>query len=171
MKKITLLAVATLTVLSLAGCSKSSKPVHHHATKTELVAKKKAKKEAAEKAKKKKQAEKKKKAEQKAKLAKQKQAKLAAQKAAANQQAQQNQQLQSNQGQQHLTQGQINQQRGYDPAGAPIMPGSDHAPGANPDGTPDAWVQGQNEWAIQQGYENPDGTETEKGKELEQGIN
>lgn len=40
-------------------------------------------------------------------------------------------------------QGQINRQRGYDPSGAPVIPGQDHAPGATPDGTPDPWVQGQ----------------------------
>lgn len=58
-------------------------------------------------------------------------------------------------------------QRGYDPNGAPLLPGADHAAGSNPDGTPDDWVRGQDEWAIQQGYMNPDGTETEKGRELE----
>lgn len=37
----------------------------------------------------------------------------------------------------------INRQRGYDPNGAPLLPGQDHAAGSNPDGSPDAWVQGQ----------------------------
>lgn len=66
-------------------------------------------------------------------------------------------------GQQGKSQGEINRERGYDPNGAPLLPGEDHAAGSNPDGTPDAWVQGQDDWAIQNGYMNPDGTNTPKG--------
>lgn len=66
-------------------------------------------------------------------------------------------------GQQGKSQGEINRERGYDPNGAPLLPGQDHAAGANPDGSPDAWVQGQDEWAIQNGYMNPDGSNTAKG--------
>ena len=44
--------------------------------------------------------------------------------------------------------------------------GTYHAPGSNPDGTPDAWVQGQDEWLAQHPeYNNvtvqPDGTVTQ----------
>lgn len=66
-------------------------------------------------------------------------------------------------GQQGKSQGEINRERGYDPNGAPLLPGQDHAAGDNPDGTPDPWVQGQIEWEIQNGYLNPDGTNTAKG--------
>ena len=34
---------------------------------------------------------------------------------------------------QSKTQGQINMERGYDPNGAPLLPGQDHAAGSNPD--------------------------------------
>ncbi|MDT2437292.1 hypothetical protein P7D98_11210 [Enterococcus avium] len=40
-------------------------------------------------------------------------------------------------------QGQENIQNGVDPNGNELLPGQDHAAGSNPDGTPDAWVQGQ----------------------------
>lgn len=66
-------------------------------------------------------------------------------------------------GQQGKSQGEINRERGYDPNGAPLLPGQDHAAGSNPDGTPDAWVQGQDDWLIQNGYMNPDGSNTAKG--------
>ena len=72
---------------------------------------------------------------------------------------------QHNQQPQQKTQGQINVERGYDPNGAPLLPGQDHAAGSNPDGSPDAWVQGQINWEIRNGYANPDGTLTEKGKQ------
>lgn len=51
------------------------------------------------------------------------------------------------------------------------MPGQDHAAGSNPDGTPDSWVQGQNDWAIQNGYMNPDGTNTAKGQAADDEVN
>src|SRR5699024_9866913 len=64
----------------------------------------------------------------------------------------------------------INMERGYDPNGNPLLPGQDHAAGSNPDGTPDAWVQGQIDWAIQNGYLNPDGTNTPKGQAAEDEV-
>lgn len=48
-------------------------------------------------------------------------------------------------------QGTINRARGYDPNGAPVLPGQDHAAGDKPDGTPDDWVQGQIDWCKQHG--------------------
>lgn len=68
------------------------------------------------------------------------------------------------------SQGEINRERGYDPNGAPLLPGQDHAAGSNPDGSPDAWVQGQIDWAKQNGYLNPDGTETDKGRVTDQEV-
>ncbi|HAM86285.1 MAG TPA: hypothetical protein DCP87_01765 [Lactobacillus sp.] len=64
----------------------------------------------------------------------------------------------------------MNRERGYDPNGAPLLPGQDHAAGSNPDGSPDAWVQGQIDWAKQNGYLNPDGTETDKGRAADQEV-
>lgn len=64
------------------------------------------------------------------------------------------------------SQGEINKELGHDPKGAPLLPGQDHAAGANVNGDPDPWVQGQIDWAIREGYMNPDGTDTEKGKQL-----
>ncbi|MDM8220011.1 DUF5067 domain-containing protein [Limosilactobacillus mucosae] len=68
------------------------------------------------------------------------------------------------------SQGEINRERGYDPNGAPLLPGQDHAAGSNPDGSPDAWVQGQIDWAKQNGYLNSDGTETDKGRAADQEV-
>lgn len=68
------------------------------------------------------------------------------------------------------SQGEINRERGYDPNGAPLLSGQDHAAGSNPDGSPDAWVQGQIDWAKQNGYLNPDGTETDKGRAADQEV-
>lgn len=68
------------------------------------------------------------------------------------------------------SQGEINRERGYDPNGAPLLPGQDHAAGSNPDGMPDAWVQGQIDWAKQNGYLNSDGTETDKGRAADQEV-
>ena len=65
------------------------------------------------------------------------------------------------------TQGQINMERGYDPNGAPLLPGQDHAAGSNPDGSPDAWVQGQIDWAKRNGYMNADGSPTQKERNME----
>lgn len=79
----------------------------------------------------------------------------------------QNQTQQSNSGK---SQSEINRERGYDPNGNPLLPGQDHAAGSNPDGSPDAWVQGQINWAIQNGYMNPDGTNTPKGQAAEDEV-
>lgn len=68
------------------------------------------------------------------------------------------------------SQGEINKELGHDPKGAPLLPGQDHAAGANVNGDPDPWVQGQIDWAIREGYMNPDGTDTEKGKQLKQQV-
>lgn len=68
------------------------------------------------------------------------------------------------------SQSEINKERGYDPNGNPLLPGQDHAAGSNPDGSPDAWVQGQINWAIQNGYVNPDGTNTPKGQAAEDEV-
>lgn len=68
------------------------------------------------------------------------------------------------------SQSETNRERGYDPNGAPLLPGQDHAAGSNPDGSPDAWVQGQIDWAIQNGYMNPDGTNTPKGQAAEDEV-
>lgn len=68
-------------------------------------------------------------------------------------------------------QGQDNLQNGVDPNGNPLLPGQDHAAGANPDGSPDAWVQDQIDWAIENGYSNPDGTPTEKGQQAIDEVN
>lgn len=59
------------------------------------------------------------------------------------QQSKQSENAQQSKNGRPLTQGEINRQRGYDPNGAPLLPGQDHAAGSNPDGSPDAWVQGQ----------------------------
>ena len=79
----------------------------------------------------------------------------------------QSQENSNQQNQQPKTQGQINMERGYDPKGHPIMPGSDHAAGYNPDGTEDSWVKGQDEWLHKNGLINPDGSPTQKEKDLE----
>ncbi|MDU5509537.1 hypothetical protein [Enterococcus gilvus] len=68
-------------------------------------------------------------------------------------------------------QGQENIQNGVDPNGNELLPGQDHAAGSNPDGTPDPWVQGQIDWAIENGYSNPDGTPTEKGQQAIDEVN
>ena len=81
--------------------------------------------------------------------------------------SQQGGQQTTQQGGRQLTQGEINRMRGYDPNGNPLLPGQDHAAGSNPDGTPDAWVQGQIDWAKQNGYLNPDGSPTQKEIDLE----
>ena len=85
--------------------------------------------------------------------------------------SQQGGQQTTQQGGRQLTQGEINRMRGYDPNGNPLLPGQDHAAGSNPDGTPDAWVQGQIDWAKQNGYLNPDGSPTQKEIDLENQFN
>lgn len=61
-------------------------------------------------------------------------------------------------------QAQQNLQNGVDPNGNELLPGQDHAAGSNSDGTPDDWVQGQIDWAKENGYVNEDGSLTEKGQ-------
>ena len=68
------------------------------------------------------------------------------------------------------SQGEINKELGHDPKGAPLLPGQDHAADANVNGAPDPWVQGQIDWAIREGYMNPDGSDTEKGQQLKQQV-
>lgn len=173
MKKIILFIIALLTVLSLSACNQNSqKDILHHSAKATFVRKKAKKrkairkKEKLEKAKAKK--ERKEKAAKAAASKKQIEQQQAAQQAQQNSAQKQNNQQNATRSQPPMTQGEINMQRGYDPNGAPLLPGQDHAAGSNPDGPPDAWVQGQLEWAIRNGLMNPDGSDTEKGKELEQ---
>lgn len=87
-----------------------------------------------------------------------------------NKQLTRKQQTQSSNVNQPKSQSEINRERGYDPNGQPLLPGQDHAAGANPDGTPDAWVQGQINWAKQNGYLNPDGSPTAKEQEAEREV-
>lgn len=68
------------------------------------------------------------------------------------------------------SQGEINKELGHDPKGAPLLPGQDHAAGADVNGNADPWVQGQIDQLVRDGYMNPDGTDTEKGERLKQGI-
>lgn len=76
----------------------------------------------------------------------------------------------SNGGQQQAqgkSQGEINRERGYDPNGAPLLPGQDHAAGSNPDGSPDAWVQAQDQeeqFDQSHGFIGPDGRFNDAGK-------
>lgn len=77
-----------------------------------------------------------------------------------------NQQSQQPRGQQK-SQGEINMERGYDPKGHPLLPGQDHAAGYNPDGSEDSWVKGQDEWLHRNGLINPDGSPTQKEKDIE----
>lgn len=65
------------------------------------------------------------------------------------------------------SQSEINKERGYDPNGNPLLPGQDHAAGSNPDGSPDAWVQAQDQeeqFDQQNGFIGPDGRFNDKGK-------
>lgn len=77
----------------------------------------------------------------------------------------QNTATQQQQQQPQKTQGEINKERSYDPKGNPVIPGQDHAPGSNPDGSADSWVKGQSEWLRQNGLTNSDGTLTQKAKD------
>lgn len=56
---------------------------------------------------------------------------------------------------------------GYDPKDNPVIPGQNHAPGTDVYGNSDSWVQGQIDWAKQNGYLNQDGTPTEKGQQAD----
>lgn len=67
-------------------------------------------------------------------------------------------------------QSQQNVLNGTDPSGEPLLPGQDHAAGADVYGNPDSWVQGQIDWAKQNGYLNEDGTPTEKEIQAEKDV-
>lgn len=186
MKRKHLIALCGLVLLSLTStaCSTqhNSSTVSKQSSKTVKVSKSKSKHKAKKNNKKKDQV---KKTDKETDKKQQDNAKSEPQKTVTNQSSQQstkqqastNQQQAPNQAQnqgnanqhnqqpQQKTQGQINVERGYDPNGAPLLPGQDHAAGSNPDGSPDAWVQGQINWEIRNGYANPDGTLTEKGKQ------
>lgn len=150
MKKIGLICIVAIACLSLAACSSNSKSSSSKASSSSKVVKKHHKN----------QNKKQKKANPSSNSSSQ---------ARQNNNQQPQQSGQSNNGR-ALTQGEINRQRGYDPNGNPLLPGQDHAAGSNPDGTPDAWVQGQIDWAKQNGYLNPDGSETDKGRAADQWV-
>ena len=150
MKKPGLICIAAIACLSLAACSSNSKSSSSKTSSSSKVIKKHHKKH-------------------------NKKQKKANPSSNSSSQARQNNNQQSQQSGQSnngdaLTQGEINRQRGYDPNGNPLLPGQDHAAGSNPDGTPDAWVQGQIDWAKQNGYLNPDGSETDKGRAADQWV-
>lgn len=149
MKKFSLLCITALTCMSLAACGsysshKSSASSHSSSKVVKKHHKKQNKK-------------------------KQSSSSSTSSNTNSNQNAQQTQQSNSSNGR-PLTQGEINRQRGYDPNGNPLLPGQDHAAGSNPDGTPDAWVQGQIDWAKRNGYLNPDGSETDKGRAADEWV-
>ena len=170
MKKIGLACVTILAGLSLAGCNNLASQSHKTAsssstTSTKVVKHHKTHKKAAKK--------------DKQSSSSSNDSSQTATSSTSNQQSSNTQQgaAQSsnggNDGQQQAqgkSQGEINRERGYDPNGAPLLPGQDHAAGSNPDGSPDAWVQGQINWAIQNGYMNPDGTNTPKGQAAEDEV-
>ncbi len=151
MKKLGLLSMALLAALSLAGCGSQSS---HHKNSSKAKTTKVVKHHKKHNSKKKKSAK-----------------KTSSSSASSANNQQQTQQQQSTQQQQRpKSQSEINRERGYDPNGNPLLPGQDHAAGSNPDGTPDAWVQGQIDWAKQNGYLNPDGSETDKGRAADQWV-
>lgn len=150
MKKLGLICIAAIACLSLAACSSNSKSSSSKTSSSSKVIKKHHKKHN----------KKQKKANPSSNSSSQ---------ARQNNNQQPQPSSQSNNGR-ALTQGEINRQRGYDPNGNPLLPGQDHAAGSNPDGTPDAWVQGQIDWAKQNGYLNPDGSETDKGRAADQWV-
>ena len=164
MKKIGLFCITILAGLSLAGCNNLASQSHKAASSSSSTKVVKHHKNH-------------KKANRSSHKDKQSSSSGSSQAANANQQGNNgNQQAtsQSNNGGQQQTQGksqgEINRERGYDPNGNPLLPGQDHAAGSNPDGSPDAWVQGQIDWAIQNGYMNPDGTNTPKGQAAEDEV-
>lgn len=90
-----------------------------------------------------------------------KSSKLSNSSSSSKQQSKQSENTQQSKNGRPLTQGEINRQRGYDPNGAPLLPGQDHAAGSNPDGSPDAWVQWQLDHQNDKTY--PDGTPLPNG--------
>jgi len=168
------LGILSLSFLLLAGCTNNSNNKSSLSSKarSEKLAKESSKKKAESK---RKFSESKKKAESesKAKAESESKAKETSQQAqvesqqitSSNTQVDYSQSSNNVSQQQPKTQSQINQERGYDPKGNPVMPGQDHAPGTDVYGNPDPWLQGQIEWAKQNGYLNQDGTPTEKGRQ------
>lgn len=161
MKRLALISMTVAACLSLAACGNSNDQAKQESEISSL-------KTANSKLKKKTQAKK--------KAAKSSSSSAASASSNQGQQAQtatsqQGGQQATQQGGRQLTQGEINRMRGYDPNGNPLLPGQDHAAGSNPDGTPDAWVQGQIDWAKQNGYLNPDGSPTQKEIDLENQFN
>ena len=148
MKKIGLISLTALACLSLAACGNqtTAHKSHSKATSSSKVVK------------------------HHKKHSKKKKSSSSSSSSQTQQQNQQSQQTQQSGAGRPLTQGEINRQRGCDPNGNPLLPGQDHAAGSNPDGTPDAWVQGQIDWAKQNGYLNPDGSETDKGRAADQWV-
>lgn len=169
MKKIGLACVTILAGLSLAGCnnlaSQSHKASSSSTTSTKVVKHHKAHKKAANKNHKDKQSS-----------PSSNDSSQVATSSASNQQSGNTQQAtaQSNSGgnggqqqAQGKSQGEINRERGYDPNGAPLLPGQDHAAGSNPDGSPDAWVQAQDQeeqFDQSHGFIGPDGRFNDAGK-------
>lgn len=165
MKKIALFCITALAGLSLAGCNNLASQSHKTANGSSSI-----------------KVVKHHKAHKKASKASHKDKQSSSSSTATSQQNKNGQQTSNNQqataqssngGQQQTqskSQGEINRERGYDPNGNPLLPGQDHAAGSNPDGSPDAWVQGQINWAIQNGYMNPDGTNTPKGQAAEDEV-
>ena len=150
MKKFSLLCITALTCMSLDACGSSSS---HKSSASSHSSSKVVKKHHKKQNKK-----------------KQSSSSSTSSNANNTQNAQQTQQSNSSNNGRPLTQGEINRQRGYDPNGNPLLPGQDHAAGSNPDGTPDAWVQGQIDWAKRNGYLNPDGSETDKGRAADEWV-
>lgn len=161
MKKLGLICVAALMGMTLTACSNSSSQKStkgsSSSSSTKVIKKHKTAK--------------------KSKQEKKKQSSISSASSSSSQSAPQQSEQTTTQSTQQETQtntaksqGEINRERGYDPNGAPLLPGQDHAAGSNPDGSPDAWVQGQIDWAKQNGYLNPDGTETDKGRAADQEV-
>ena len=174
MKKSLTLGVTLLTALSLAACGNSqAKSDKAKKDSSSLVAKKKAhaKKESIKKAKAASESKAKAESESKASSIAANSSSAASVVASQSQAAQSSSAARTQKTTQSKSQGEINRERGYDPNGNKLLPGQDHAAGSNPDGTADSWVQGQLDWAVQNGYENPDGSNTAKGQQAEDEVN
>ena len=164
--------IALLTTVLLAGCagrSDNSKANSSSKSKSEKLARESSKRKEESK---RKASESKKKAESKKATSESAKAESDAQVASeqtssqvqqSSEQTQQTAPVQS----QPKTQSQINMEHGYDSKDNPVVPGQDHAPGTDVYGNSDSWVQGQVEWAKQNGYLNQDGTPTEKGQQAD----
>ena len=162
MKRLGLACATILAGLSLAGCNNLASQSHKTAsssstTSTKVVKHHKSHKKATKK--------------DKRSLSSNNRSQ-AATSSASNQQSSNTQQGNNggNGGQQQAqgkSQSEINRERGYDPNGAPLLPGQDHAAGSNPDGSPDAWVQAQDQeeqFDQSHGFIGPDGRFNDAGK-------